>query len=72
LPPPLVRTTLERIPFTDRVTGMPRVAAPYFFIEQEYDTARAVELLATHNVACPPFDSYVENLVRFVAASAQS
>ena len=68
LPPPLVRTTLERIPFTDRVTGMPRVAAPYFFIEQEYDTTRAVEMLSTHGVACPPFYSYIENLVRFIAA----
>jgi len=68
LPPPLVRTTLEKIPFTDLVTGMPRVAAPYFFIKQEYDTTHAVELLRPHGVACPPFDSYVENLVRFIAA----
>lgn len=70
LPPPLVRTTLEKIPFTDMVTGMPRVAAPYFFIEQEYDTARAAELLRAHGVACPPFDSYVENLIGYIEREA--
>lgn len=72
LPPPLVRTTLERIPFTDRVTGMPRVAAPYFFIEQEYDTTRAIELLQAHGVACPPFDSYVENLIGYIEREAKT
>ena len=70
VPAPLVRTTLG-IPFTEAVTGMPSVAAPYFFIEQEYDTTCAAALLNPHGVRCPPFDAYVETLVRFVAGSAQ-
>ncbi|MFL6211978.1 MAG: SDR family oxidoreductase [Pyrinomonadaceae bacterium] len=66
VPPPLVRATLT-LPVAEPITGMPRVAVPYFFIEQTYDTARAESLLAPHGVRCPPFPSYVGALVDYVA-----
>lgn len=66
LPAPLVRASLH-LPFSAKLTGLPRAAVPYFFLSQTYDTARASELLEPHNVRCPPFPSYVNALVRFVA-----
>jgi thioester reductase-like protein len=65
LPAPLVRTTLN-IPLNERVTGLPRVGVPYFFLKQTYDTARADALLAPHGVACPRFPDYARALIDFV------
>ena len=67
IPAPLVRTTLT-LPVAEALTGLPRVAAPYFFTRQTYDTARAQALLEPHGVRCPPFASYVDALVRFAAS----
>jgi nucleoside-diphosphate-sugar epimerase len=66
LPKPLVRALL-RLPLSSKLSKLPRVGVPYFFLKQTYDTSRAVELLAPHGVACPPFPSYVRALVDFVA-----
>ncbi len=71
VPPPLVRASLN-LPVSEPVTGLPRVAVPYFFIEQTYDTTRADELLKPHGVACPPFPAYVGALVDYAAAHPQS
>jgi len=67
VPPTIVQTSL-RLPLSELITKMPRVAVPYFFIEQAFDTSIAARLLTAHDVVCPPFDSYVANLVRFVNA----
>ncbi|HEY0097852.1 MAG TPA: SDR family oxidoreductase [Pyrinomonadaceae bacterium] len=66
LPKPLVRATLG-LPFSEKLTKLPHIGVPYFFIKQTYDTSRAVELLAPHHIACPPFPSYVRALVDYVA-----
>jgi thioester reductase-like protein len=55
------------LPWTPALTGLPHSGAPYFFLEQTYDTHTAQELLAPRGVVCPRFDSYVGNLVNFVA-----
>lgn len=65
LPAPMVRASLA-LPFSAKLTGLPGAAVPYFFLNQTYDTARSQELLAPHNVRCPPFPSYVKALVKFV------
>jgi len=65
VPAPLVRTTLG-LPLNEKLTGLPRVAAPYFFLDQTYDTARATRLLAPRGVACPRFPDYVPALLDFV------
>jgi thioester reductase-like protein len=67
VPPALVQASLM-LPVSEPVTGLPRVAVPYFFIEQTYDTTRAQALLAPHGIACPPFPSYVAALLAYVAA----
>ncbi|MDQ1590206.1 MAG: hypothetical protein QOG71_833 [Pyrinomonadaceae bacterium] len=66
LPKPLVRATLG-LPLSEKLTKLPRVGVPYFFLKQTYDTTRAVELLAPHGVSCPPFPSYARALIEFVA-----
>ncbi|HEX8129303.1 MAG TPA: SDR family oxidoreductase [Pyrinomonadaceae bacterium] len=70
LPKPLVRAML-RVPLSEKLSKLPRVGVPYFFLEQTYDTSRAQELLAPHGVSCPPFPSYVRALVDFVARHPQ-
>jgi thioester reductase-like protein len=65
-PPPKVVEALLSTPVSPLLTGLPHSGVPYFFIPQTYDTKVADELLEPHGVACPPFDSYVKNLVSFV------
>lgn len=65
LPAPVVRTTLN-LPLNEKVTGLPRVGVPYFFLKQTYDTARATALLAPRGVRCPRFPDYVPALIEFV------
>ena len=65
LPAPVVRTTLN-IPLNEKVTGLPRVGVPYFFLKQTYDTARSTALLAPHGIACPRFPDYAAALIDFV------
>ena len=65
VPPALVQKSLA-FKVSEKLTGLPRVGAPYFFVKQTYDTSRARELLAPHGVACPPFPSYVNALIDFV------
>jgi nucleoside-diphosphate-sugar epimerase len=66
LPKPLVRATLG-LPFSEKLTKLPHIGVPYFFIKQTYDTSRAAELLAPHGISCPPFPSYVNALADYVA-----
>ncbi|HEX6183121.1 MAG TPA: SDR family oxidoreductase [Pyrinomonadaceae bacterium] len=65
VPAPLVRTTLN-IPLNEKVTGLPRVGVPYFFLKQTYDTARASALLEPRGVVCPRFPDYAPALLDFV------
>jgi thioester reductase-like protein len=65
LPAPVVRTTLN-LPLNEKVTGLPRVGVPYFFLKQTYDTARATALLAPRGLRCPRFPDYVPALLDFV------
>jgi thioester reductase-like protein len=65
LPAPVVRTTLN-IPLNEKVTGLPRVGVPYFFLKQTYDTARATALLAPRGLRPPRFPDYVPALLDFV------
>jgi thioester reductase-like protein len=65
VPPALVQKSLA-FKASERLTGLPRVGAPYFFVKQTYDTSRARELLAPHGINCPPFSSYVNALIDFV------
>ena len=54
------------LPPSPRITGLPHHAVPYFFVRQLYDTSQAQTLLAPHGIQCPPFESYVDNVVDFV------
>jgi thioester reductase-like protein len=65
-PPPAVVEKSLMLPVMPAISGLPHSAVPYFFIAQTYDTAQANELLAAHNISCPPFSSYIKNLIEFV------
>jgi thioester reductase-like protein len=64
-PAPLVHTTLN-LPLSEKVSGLPRVGVPYFFLRQTYDTTRAAALLGPRGISCPRFPDYVPALVDFV------
>ncbi len=66
-PAQLVEKSLM-LPFSPIVSGLPFPSVPYFFVPQTYDTSVADELLSAHLIACPPFSSYVGNLLKFVEA----
>ncbi len=51
---------------TPGLTGLPHSGVPYFFIEQEYDTAVAEGLLGPKGIRCPNFREFAGNLIDFV------
>ena len=57
------------LPPSPRITGLPHPAVPYFFVKQLYDTSQAQTLLAPHGIKCPPFETYVDQIVDFVKAN---
>ncbi len=57
---------LLMLPPSPKITGLPHSAVPYFFVRQLYDTTQAQTLLAPHGIKCPPFETYVQNIVDFV------
>lgn len=67
IPASLVQFSLM-LPPSPLITGLPHHGVPYFFLRQTYDTAQSVALLSTYNLRCPPFRSYVKNIVEFAAA----
>jgi len=65
VPHALVETSLK-FSLSEKLTGLPRVGAPYFFLKQTYDTTRALSLLEPHGIFCPRFPDYVRALLDFV------
>jgi thioester reductase-like protein len=59
------------LPPSPAITGLPHSAVPYFFVKQLYDSSQAQALLAPHGIQCPPFASYVDNIVDFVKGHPQ-
>lgn len=53
------------LPPSPKITGLPHHAVPYFFVKQLYDVSESQQLLAGHNIHCPPFESYVDEIVDF-------
>jgi thioester reductase-like protein len=64
-PAALVKLFLNS-PVSPPATGLPHSGVPYFFIDQNYDTSIANELLAPYGIRCPGFREYAEKLVDFV------
>jgi thioester reductase-like protein len=56
------------LPPSPKITGLPHSAVPYFFVRQLYDSSQAQTLLAPHGIKCPPFETYVDQIVDFVKA----
>ena len=56
------------LPPSPKITGLPHHAVPYFFVRQLYDSSQAQTLLQPHGIRCPPFETYVDNIVSFVKA----
>ena len=59
------------LPPSPKITGLPHSAVPYFFVKQLYDTSQAQTLLAPHDIKCPPFETYVDQIVDFVKANPE-
>ena len=66
LPSSLAQWATENVPGVLRLTGIPSSTMDYFTHPTHYDTSLTTEALAPTGVSCPPFPSYVDNLVRFV------
>lgn len=70
IPAKLVRSSLS-LRFSPKLTGLPQVGVPYFFLNQTYDTAQASAILSTHGIRCPAFPDYVGALLEYVARHPQ-
>lgn len=57
------------LPHAPKITHLPHHAVPYFFVRQLYDSSEAQQLLAPHGIHCPPFESYVNNIVSYARAN---
>ena len=55
------------LPPSPAITGLPHHGVPYFFVRQSYDSTEAQRILKRHGITCPPFKSYVENIVAYAA-----
>jgi thioester reductase-like protein len=66
VPARLVEFTLM-LPPSPRITGLPHHGVPYFFLRQTYDSTESRRLLDAHQIKCPPFQSYVDNIVAYAA-----
>lgn len=64
LPPALIKPVM-RIPFTDRITGVPYTAFQYSYHPIAYDTSKARAALERHGVRCPPLRDYIGVLARY-------
>ncbi len=64
LPPGMIKP-LMRLPFTDRITGVPYSAFQYSYHPIEYDTSKARAALEPHGVRCPPLRDYIGVLARY-------
>ena len=53
------------LPPSPKITGLPHHAVPYFFVKQLYDSTQAQERLVPHGILCPPFVTYVDQIVNF-------
>ena len=59
------------LPPSPGITGLPHSAVPYFFVKQLYDSSQAQALLQPHGIQCPPFQTYVDNIISFVKANPE-
>ena len=59
------------LPPSPEITGLPHSAVPYFFVKQLYDSSHAQALLKPHGIQCPPFQTYVDQIVEFVRKHPQ-
>ena len=64
VPAALVHFSLM-LPPSPRITDLPHHGVPYFFLKQTYDTKQARDLLEPRNVHCPPFRTYLENIIEY-------
>jgi thioester reductase-like protein len=61
-----IARTLLRAPGLERLARTPRAFVDAFDHQVFFNSRRAVALLADAGIRCPPFDSYVQNLLRYL------
>lgn len=68
LPLRLTQTVIDRVPGMERLLGLPAEAVEYLASPTRYDTTHTTTDLAGTGVSCPPFSSYADRLLRYMAA----
>ena len=61
-----VAKAMLRLPWVGRLKGSPRTIMEGFNQQVSYNCRNTLELLRRTDIWCPPFEGYVDNLVRFV------
>lgn len=65
-PAKLAKGAIAYLPFVERWLQIPAESVDYFTHPTHYTSTHTQEDLAGSGIACPPFATYVRNLVRFV------
>lgn len=71
IPSNLAKAVL-RAPGIERYVRSPRAFVEQLALQVRYDTTNADEILADSGIVCPPFDSYVDQLVAVVQERVRS
>lgn len=66
LPKAVAKGMIEYVPFVERIMQIPAASVDYFTHPTTYTSENTQRDLAGSGIACPPFPSYVEALMRFV------
>ncbi|HSK25379.1 MAG TPA: SDR family oxidoreductase [Jiangellales bacterium] len=67
LPLGVTRAAVGSVPGLERLLGLPAEGLDYFASPTTYSTANTSAALAGTGVACPPFESYADRLLDFMA-----
>ncbi len=70
IPPPLARAILSA-PGLQRIVKNPRAFFDQLLTPVHFDNTHAATLLASTDIRCPPFESYVDSLVAYVRGRSQ-
>lgn len=68
LPLGLTRAVVSGVPGLEKLLGLPAEALDYLAAPTTYSTTNAVRDLAGTGVTCPPFSTYAERLLEYMAA----
>jgi hypothetical protein len=61
-----ILNSIFKIPFLDKLLINQKTAFEFLYQNKTYSTINTLELLDGTGIKCPPFDTYVDNLIKYL------